>query len=310
VLFWDKVIMTTAVPVALCADRNILRGLHVTLSSMLKYSSAQLKMYLLHKGLTESDLRLLAQTCRAAGQEFQLIPISVSDEKFKGFRPLVGNLFAYAKLLVPECVPEARTICCDSDLIITLDIFRLYNEGLDGYALGASGLGSVEYAFERPFYSKLGMDLKAPVFNSGVLLLDLERWRKEGIADTCWQFGAKYSTYLVTADQTILNAVFYKNFAKLHPRYNQDLGPIAPLNNNDYRDRIYHFIGTPKPWDPFGSVFHRYYPIYAKYLAQTAMPPRRLTENLSWRAVSRSVRLARHYRACRRRNGLWRRNLS
>ena len=289
-----------AIPVVLCADSNILRGLHVTLFSMLKNSSASLKIYLLHSNLSGKDLTTLKETCRRTDREYELIEISVTNEKFKNFRLLMGNSFAYAKLLIPEFVFEPVAIYCDSDLVFMLDIGELFNEKLMGLPIGASGVGYVDTALEREFYLSVGMSRDTRVFNSGVLLLDLDKWRREEIVKACLEFGSQYADRLLTADQTILNAVFRGKFADIGTRYNHDLGPISAPVGGAYGDRIYHFLGAPKPWDPFGKFAHRHFDVYARFIKQTALPKPTLRTMLSWRTAVRTARISRHYYVCMR----------
>jgi lipopolysaccharide biosynthesis glycosyltransferase len=284
----------TSIPIVLCADNNILYGLHVTLFSMLRSSSAHLKIYLLHKNISNPELALIEKTCVASNGSFEIVAIRISDERFKNLRPLVGNTFAYAKLVIPEFVPESRAIYCDSDLLFMLDVSRLFSQNLDGHSIGASGTQNLVVALESEFFLRLGIDKRTRVLNSGVLLLDLDKWRSEQTTRICLEFGSQHAKYLFAADQTILNAVFRGKFAELEPRYNHVLYPYSAAERT-YGDRIYHFVGAPKPWDPFGNVFHKHYALYADYLACTALPPISLSANMNWRAVRRAARLSRRY---------------
>jgi lipopolysaccharide biosynthesis glycosyltransferase len=48
-----------AISVAMCADKNVEVGLHVTLYSLLKNSDRLVKINLVHKGYTNRDLERL-----------------------------------------------------------------------------------------------------------------------------------------------------------------------------------------------------------------------------------------------------------
>jgi lipopolysaccharide biosynthesis glycosyltransferase len=175
-----------------------------------------------------------------------------------------------------------------------LDICQLFAQSLGEYSLGASGTQNVESALESEFFLHLGMDKKTRVFNSGVLLLNLDKWRGDNIMATCFEFGFRYAKYLLAADQTILNAVFRGKFAELDARYNHVLYPYSATQRT-YEDRIYHFVGAPKPWDPFGKLAHGHYKLYADSLAHTALPPISLSANMNWRTARRVARLSRRY---------------
>jgi lipopolysaccharide biosynthesis glycosyltransferase len=286
--------MRAMIPVVLCTDSNFLDGLHVTLFSMLKAASGRLKIYLLHKDIAGTDLALIEKTCCAGARNFQFIPIQVSDERFRNFRPLVGNTFAYAKLIIPEYVPDSRAVYCDSDLLFMLDVREVFEQNLAGHSIGATAVQDLASALECNFFVRLGINRKVQVFNSGVLLLDLDKWRRNGTTEICFEFARRHSKQLLAADQTILNAVFRGEFAELDARYNHLLFPYS-TRQQSYGDRIYHFIGAPKPWDPFGNLFHGHYALYADVLAHTTLPAKRLRTGINWRAVRRAVRLSRRY---------------
>jgi lipopolysaccharide biosynthesis glycosyltransferase len=95
-------------------------------------------------------------------------------------------------------------------------------------------------------------------FQSGVMLINLKRWREEGIFDRLQDYILHNADKIVDADQDVLNACLYDRrrplpfvwnviapfYFNLHP-----LGIPAAERRSVVRDaRIIHFNGPSKPW--------------------------------------------------------------
>jgi hypothetical protein len=59
-----------------------------------------------------------------------------------------------------------------------------------------------------------------PNFNSGVLVMDLDRWRAESIGTETLRYVADQAGRIAHSDQTALNAVLRGRWLPLHPRWN------------------------------------------------------------------------------------------
>ena len=59
-----------------------------------------------------------------------------------------------------------------------------------------------------------------PYFNSGVLVINLTRWRKENVGDRVIEYLRKYQPYVQLEDQEGLNAVLANDWGKLDPKWN------------------------------------------------------------------------------------------
>jgi lipopolysaccharide biosynthesis glycosyltransferase len=168
----------------------------------------------------------------------------------------------------------------DADTLVLDDVTKLWRCGLRGRALGA-----VQDPILLTFASgdlpldKTGISRRARYFNSGVLLMDLARWRKEDLAVKVLETAHQLSNVGWFPDQDALNMVFAGKWQKLHPRWNCALEsaerhagcPDIP-DGFKYaaavdRPGILHYFGGPKPWQPRclnGRLF-----LYFHYLDRT-----------------------------------------
>jgi lipopolysaccharide biosynthesis glycosyltransferase len=187
--------------------------------------------------------------------------------------PLWGRmpLATYYKLLVPELLPgEAKAVWLDCDLVVTGDLARLWDTDLGGrHALAVHDPG-VPFVSSRSgvaAYRKLGLPPDTKYFNAGVMLLDLDLWRRDDVASRAVEYLRRYHDTVVFWDQEALNAVLAGLWGELDPRWNR----IANLRGSQPHAPeawVHHFTGTLKPWVyPGAELSHT---LYYRYLDQTA----------------------------------------
>ena len=286
------------VSVALCADKNIEVGLHVTLYSLLESSRHRIKINLVLKGYDSHDLGKIYNTLEPFRGLYELSIVEGDDSLFTKCRGLFGNKFTFMKLMLPELLDEDRIIYLDSDLVVRRDLSELFSSDIGGYVVAASGVAEIEWQLERSFFASLGLNEKAKYFNGGVMLIDLQRWRASRITEKCMEFIEKYPRELITADQTVLNYVFYKNqFFELDSSYNQALYPTSkPVMHTT--EKIFHFVGSPKPWDFLGEFLHTNYFLFKGVLSNTAFRTYKSYRGMTFSRAKRTFRLVRSYGYC------------
>ncbi|MDB5012293.1 MAG: hypothetical protein JWQ25_495, partial [Daejeonella sp.] len=149
---------------------------------------------------------------------------------------------------------------------IEVDVLEVNQFSFQGMCLAAVGGGKFKYTLGHSFYiNKLGLSPESEYFNSGVILLNLKQWRLAELKNKCLQIARKYPMELPSHDQSILNILCAGNFAKLPASFNCEW--LAHLSKPQVSDKmILHFVGSPKPWDPFGQILNNAYPAYTKYL--------------------------------------------
>ncbi len=125
------------------------------------------------------------------------------------------NLAAYYRLSIPEVLPKniQKTLYLDSDLIIEQDLKELWDTDISNYVLGA-----VED--EQGTYSGTRLGLFNKYFNSGVLLLNLNKLRKTNLLEDSTAYFEKNKKKIIYQDQDILNGLFNKQYKNLPLKWN------------------------------------------------------------------------------------------
>ena len=285
------------VSVALCADKNIEVGLHVTLYSLLKYSHHRIRINLLLNGYRSHHLAKIYETLEPFNGQYELNILEANAGLFAKHRGLHGNKFCFVKLMLADFLDDDRVIYLDSDLIIQRDLGELFCSDMKGYVIAVSGLGGTKDSVERELFASLGVGLNEEVryFNSGVMLVNLKLWRSLGITQQCVEFAGKYPQQLPGADQTVLNYVLYKNYIEVDSSYNSALYPASKPVNPTAVGKIFHFVGSPKPWDFLGEFVHPNYPLFHAVLSNTAFRNYKTYRGLTFSRVKRTLRLSRSY---------------
>ena len=254
---------------AVLIDKNMVPGLHAALYSALAHWDLDLPLtiHLFHKDLDERDIAGLEKTLSLTGRPFCFKSREFTTERLAGLKPFHGSLMAYGVLLLADLLPDVSSVLyIDSDLIFTLPFskFLAFEPAFASHHLSAALASAFDSTLDRELARSLELDLNAPYFNSGMLVLNLDLWRRDDISAKCLQFCRDHHTY----DQTALNFTFYNSFFILPREFNFPLyansGPPANINN-----KIFHFVGSPKPFDFLGNVLNVNSGLFNSVLAKT-----------------------------------------
>jgi lipopolysaccharide biosynthesis glycosyltransferase len=249
-------------------------------SCLLAHRRGELQLELVHdRSLSPADLERLEEMCRdgGAGVRFHL----VGEEQLGGL-PRVDRFgpIVWARVLLPDLLPDARrAIYLDCDTLVLSSLQALWSVDLDGCALGA--VANVVEPASREHVRSLGLRYPGGFFNSGVLVLDLERMRQEGKTKEMVGFVRAHAESLVWPDQDALNVVFSRRWCPLPPKWNAQnslwswpgwaaevFGP-QELAEAMRDPAVRHFEGpsVAKPWHYLCPVPHR--ELYRRMLFQT-----------------------------------------
>ncbi|MBQ3698514.1 MAG: glycosyltransferase family 8 protein [Prevotella sp.] len=185
---------------------------------------------------------------------------------------------AYYRLMLSEILPKSihKVLYLDGDIIVRHSLLPLWNIDMKERPVGV-----VVYPYEvfPDLYDRLNIPSQLGYFNSGVMLIDLQYWRKHEVVKDFVRILQEYAEKLRFWDQDVLNVAFSENKVILPMKYNMTSGFLKkgknPLwNNCKYkkdveearRDPVIVHYTDKKPWDayhrhpdhPFRSTFYHY----------------------------------------------------
>jgi lipopolysaccharide biosynthesis glycosyltransferase len=193
-----------------------------------------------------------------------------------GGLPLMHHLTAaaYLRLLVPALCPELdRALYLDADMIVLRDL-----DDLLGCDLGGASLAAVR-DLGHPYLGRrlaelpasatriVGLDPRREYFNSGLLVMDLRAWRREGITGQCLELLREHRASIRYLDQDPLNMVFAGRWFQLDQRWNvfpftellatgtlryrgEQVLPRRSLPGLEADAFAIHYVTVLKPWRP------------------------------------------------------------
>ena len=150
----------------------------------------------------------------------------------------------YYRYLFADMLPQEikKIIYMDADIICKGDILPLWQTELQGKVLGA-----VRDWGEAKSCDRIGLK-SGRYFNSGVLVMDLVKWRRQKLTQQLFQWLDKVgSTKILWGDQDALNGVIDGNFVEISKLFNGIVINNTKLNE-DLDVVIVHYIDYVKPW--------------------------------------------------------------
>lgn len=189
-----------------------------------------------------------------------------ADVKF----PMDDSAFpftAYLRLFAPYIVPKTvkKLIYFDVDMVVKGEVADLWNTDMQGYTMAAVlDVGKTAGCKWGgiPNYEALGIDAKAPYFNSGMMLIDCEKWIAGDIPNQVFTAMREHIAHVNYADQYGLNVVFSGKWLQVDPLWNWF------ANNYHPNPKCIHYLDIKPIFKSYNSdpVFQR---VFISYLKMT-----------------------------------------
>ena len=258
------------VRVVFCADEVYAMPLAVAVRSLLDNAVTPVEVAVIGRGLTTGTTdRLYRSWDSDAPVRFVELAESYL-EGLSGWGYVSSTM--YGRLLIPNLVPLSwtRVIYLDADVVICADLATLFQYDLDGQPIGATPdpLFAQWWLKHRP---QTEHTAASSIFSSGLMVMDLSRWRAEDLSGTLLATARRLPEEL-QSDQAALNVVIGNRWARLDHSWNVTTNMYFRGQRDKYATvvanmRIRHFAPF-KPWQP------RYHAmpdakLFRRYLALT-----------------------------------------
>lgn len=240
--------------------------------------------YLISGGISEENQQKLEKFVTKYQQKIKIIEIGDTRDYFDfDFDPSGWNPVVVARLLLDKFLPKSveRVLYLDGDTIVRGSLHDLYNTDMGEAVIGAG--------IEPTVDSKRKEALVGPndlYYNSGVLLINMKKWRQENTGKEILDFYKKHDGKLFAPDQDAINGALKGEIYTLPPKYNyfniydqypyqflkKLVAPAKYITKQEFdasvKDPvIIHYLGEERPWR-IGNT-HKYRDDFQKYLAMT-----------------------------------------
>ncbi len=247
------------IEIGLCTDQRYARYCGICITSIFESNRANsVRVHILTDGLDEQTQQRLATTADRYKQH--VVIHTIDTEQVDALRTTERFARAtYFRLLFPDVLePQIdKLLYMDCDVLVVDDLLPLWQTDLQGKAIGMAWDQDADNIIHQ---NRLNTPLTYA--NSGVLLLNLARWREEKLGKACVHYIDTYPERCLYVDQDAINALLHTDKIWFDPRFNlQELYYFAPENWQLHRDKhaqihravsqpaIIHYTGMYKPWD-------------------------------------------------------------
>lgn len=225
-----------------------------------------------------ADSKLIFQGLKTKTVDVEIIDqIQTSQFQKCEIENLHVSTAALYKFNIAKIFPQLdKVLYLDGDILIQKDLFNLYETDISNvYAAVVKDYKPMTY--NPPQVKKLSIEHSA-YFNSGVMLLNLKKFREDDLSQKLFDYRLHGINYFM--DQDALNVVFQEKVIYLSFLYNvmssvmgffktEDILDYYKLSDIESKEDIYkcativHLCTKYKPWDysnvPFADEWNFYY---------------------------------------------------
>lgn len=244
----------------------------------------EITFYLISMGVTKTNQNKLKKMVSKYKRNIEIIELGDLKQYFdfefdtNGWNPIV-----LSRLLVDKILPKKinKVLYLDGDTIVRGNLKELWYDDMNNKVIGAS----IEPTVDKKRKANLGLS-NSHYYNAGVLLIDLEKWRKEKTGKKIIEFYKDNKGNLFANDQDAINGALKDQIYTLLPKYNfynvfyqypywflKKLELPANYISKEVFDEcvknplIIHYLGEERPWRKYNT--HKYKADYEKYLSMT-----------------------------------------
>jgi len=226
--------MDNHIHIFLATDDNYAPWCGITIQSVKETTTHPVDFYIASHNISIANQERL-KSLQDSNININIITINEMD--FKQY-PVTDRLplSSYVRLEIADLLPNcAKILYLDCDIIVQSDLWDLWRIDLKNFLIAAVPDANSEYVKKM-----LSLDTDFYI-NAGVMLIDLNTFRKKNIKNLFANTLMKNIDKIQYADQDIINLSLAGKILKLPSTWNSN-------KNRNKKDKIIHFIWD-KPWN-------------------------------------------------------------
>lgn len=201
--------------VVYACDNNYIKQTIISMISLLKSNCYPIEFWIVSDRLSDENRELLLDKTAEYERTVQFLDIEsvlngvvLSGE---GRHPRT----IYAKLFLSKWVHRERVLYLDSDTVVTGELEELWNRNMKNELVAG-----VQMPYSNDLKSKMNLDPSSPYLCDGIVLFNLQLWRKGSSEQKCREYIARCEGCPPMQSEGTLNFVCQGKMGVLQPRYN------------------------------------------------------------------------------------------
>lgn len=251
----------TKINVCLACDNNYSKYTGVVIASILSNANPtdNLEFFILDGGISDEQKEKIYSL--KSINDCNINFIKIDDSLFEDYKKIKTHAYitiaTYYRLKLPSLLPNVdKIIYLDCDTIVTSSLIDLFNTDITDYAI--AGILDIDKKMLK----------KSPkYFNAGVILMNLEFWRKQNLEKFIFNWGKENINNIKLGDQEILNEVLKNEVKIVSDEWNVQSSNFVNRSSYTNSPKIIHFVAKNKPWGGKSYSYHKN--LYFKYLQLT-----------------------------------------
>lgn len=228
-----------------------------------------LDFFIVEDGITQKNKLRIQKHLDTTKTRLKWFPISACLPKDAKLPVDKSNapMNVYTRLFIPHFVPKEvkKVIYLDVDMIMLEDISKLWYTNLEGKIVAAVQDQFIQIVSRwggLSNYKELGLKEDNKYFNSGLMIIDIEKWENADITNRVFDTINTNISNALYQDQYGLNAVLALHWFALDPLWNRF------AYSEEERPFLIHFTSR-KPIYKSYEYSERYKAIFYEYLRMT-----------------------------------------
>lgn len=240
--------------VMIAMDENFVNYYKIVLVSLFSNNTEEITVYLFYTdSLSKNSIKELELLVTSYGNI--LVSVYVDRKNFAQYPTGEWSVEACYRLTAFEQVPLSveRMLWLDGDTLVNKNIADFYHMDFeDNFYIACEDM-AITHARNPEEYRRMQFTPEMPYINTGVLLMNIEKLRKERTADDFIQYMNNHTDALAFPDQSTINGMFFgKIYITDEMKYN------CQVNTHHYTEKksilsdacILHFSGSgQRPWN-------------------------------------------------------------
>ena len=264
----------------LCSDDNFIIPTLTAIDSVLRHNAESFfSAFIITTGISQRNRELIKAFAKQRKNQAKIEIITANENNLKNCPIKKGDhvsLTTYLRILLPTLLPESvkRILYIDGDILCVSSILDFYNIDISSKSCSVvrDERNNDEEIFRRLKYQK-----ELGYFNAGVMLINLEYWRRNDIQNKTLSYIFGNREKCLWHDQDALNVTLAGTVDFADFRYNLTQGFLFEKNQLKIDSKYYpkidnaikspcliHYCATYKPWhiecnSPFKKIWRQSY---------------------------------------------------